>query len=59
MTNAIKYGALKQPDGHITVRWRQDTLAESGKPWLHLDWKESGVEMPCVPRRTAAGKEES
>jgi len=46
MTNAVKYGALKQPNAHLTVRWRQETLAESGKPWLHLDWKESGVEMP-------------
>jgi two-component sensor histidine kinase len=46
MTNAVKYGALKQPNAHLTVRWRQETLADSGKPWLHLDWKESGVEMP-------------
>jgi two-component system CheB/CheR fusion protein len=48
MTNAIKYGALKQSNGHLTVRWRQETLTESGKPWLHLDWKESGVDMPLM-----------
>ena len=46
MTNAAKYGALKQPNGRLTVRWRQDTLPEGGKRWLHLDWKESGVQMP-------------
>ncbi len=44
--NAVKHGALKQPNGHLTVRWRLETSAESGKPWLHLDWKESGVAMP-------------
>jgi two-component sensor histidine kinase len=60
MTNAVKYGALKQPNGHITVRWRQETLAESGKPWLHLDWKESGVEMPPLgakPQGSGQGRE--
>jgi two-component system CheB/CheR fusion protein len=46
VSNAIKHGALKQPNGHLTVRWRQEISAEDGKPWLHLDWKESGVEMP-------------
>lgn len=45
-TNAVKYGALKQPNGHLTVRWRRDISEKSGKPWLHLDWKESGVETP-------------
>jgi two-component sensor histidine kinase len=60
MTNAVKYGALKQPNGHITVRWRQETLAESGKPWLHLDWKESGVKMPPLgakPQGSGQGRE--
>jgi two-component sensor histidine kinase len=60
MTNAVKYGALKQPNGHLTVRWRQETLGESGKPWLHLDWKESGVEMPPLgakPQGSGQGRE--
>jgi two-component sensor histidine kinase len=45
VTNSVKYGALKQPNGRLTVRWRLETFGEGGKPWLHLDWKESGVEM--------------
>ncbi len=45
VSNAIRHGALKPPNGHLTVRWRQE-ISETGKPWLHLDWKESGVEMP-------------
>jgi two-component system CheB/CheR fusion protein len=60
MTNAVKYGALKQPNGRLTIRWRQETLAESRKPWLHLDWKESGVEMPPLgakPQGSGQGRE--
>ena len=52
MTNAIKYGALKQPNAHLTIRWRQEAMAESGKPGLRLDWKESGVEMPPLSAET-------
>jgi two-component sensor histidine kinase len=57
IANAVKYGALKQPNGHLTVRWRQDTSAESGKPWLHIDWKESGVDLPPLGAGTAQGRE--
>jgi len=57
VTNAVKYGALKQPNGHLTVRWRQETLAESGKPWLHIDWKESGVEITPLGAGTGQGRE--
>jgi two-component sensor histidine kinase len=56
-TNAIKYGALKQSNGHLAVRWRLETMGEGGKPWLKLDWKESGVDMPSVPHRTGQGRE--
>jgi len=60
MTNAVKHGALKQPNGHLTIRWRKETKAESGKPWVHLDWKESGVEMPLLgakPQGRGQGRE--
>jgi two-component system, chemotaxis family, CheB/CheR fusion protein len=56
-TNAIKYGALKQWNGHLAVRWRLETLGEGGKPWLKLDWKETGVDMPPVPHRSGQGRE--
>ena len=56
-TNAVKYGALKQPNGHLTIRWRQKTSEEAGEPWPHIDWKESGVEMPTSVGGT--GQEES
>jgi two-component sensor histidine kinase len=57
VTNSVKYGALKQPNGHLTVRWRQEATAENGKPWLHVDWKESGVEMPSSGVGTEHGRE--
>jgi two-component sensor histidine kinase len=60
LTNAVKYGALKQQNAHLTVLWRQETFADSDKPWLHLDWKESGVEMPpsgAKPQGSGQGRE--
>ncbi len=58
VTNAVKHGALKQPPGgHLTVRWWQEISAESRKPWLHVDWKESGVEMPPSSTDFGNGRE--
>jgi two-component sensor histidine kinase len=57
VTNAIKHGALKQPPGHLTVRWWLETMGEGGKPWLHLDWKESSVEVPTSVGGTGQGRE--
>jgi two-component system CheB/CheR fusion protein len=59
VTNAAKYGALKQPNARLTIRWRE-SLAESGKPWLHIDWKESDVVMPpygTKPQGSGQGRE--
>jgi two-component sensor histidine kinase len=58
IANAVRYGALKQPNGRLAVRWsREEAVGEGGKPWLHLDWKESGVVMPPSPHRTGQGRE--
>ncbi|HET6631611.1 MAG TPA: PAS domain-containing protein [Rhodanobacteraceae bacterium] len=54
-TNAVKYGALKQPRGRLTVRWRLQTSGEDGKPWLHVDWIESDVVMPAAARPQPGG----
>jgi two-component sensor histidine kinase len=58
VTNALKYGALKQPNGRLALRWRIGD--EGGEPWLHFDWKESGVRMPpagTAPQGTGQGRE--
>lgn len=50
-TNAVKYGALSQPGGKLSVTWYLDR-AETGKqPRLHVDWLESGVKMPPAGAR--------
>jgi two-component sensor histidine kinase len=57
ITNAIKYGALKQLNGHLTIHWREETSQQTGEPWLHIDWKESGVEVPTSVGGTGQGRE--
>jgi two-component system, chemotaxis family, CheB/CheR fusion protein len=57
IANAVRYGALKQPNGRLAVRWSLETVGESGKPSLRLDWKESGVVMAPFPHRIGQGRE--
>lgn len=46
-TNAVKYGALRQPPGKLLVRW---TLRNDGhEPRILLEWRESGVTMIAPP----------
>ncbi len=59
-TNAVKYGALGQPAGQLDIRWSFDPSGVQDKPWLHIDWRESGVAMPPVgsaPQGTGQGRE--
>jgi PAS domain S-box-containing protein len=52
-TNAIKYGALGQPNARLEVLWREE--GEGGARRVVLDWLESGVLMPEGGRPTRKG----
>lgn len=59
-TNAVKYGALGQSAGRLAITWRLEIPADEDKPWLHIDWLESGVSMPpadAAPRGGGQGRE--
>ncbi len=53
-TNAAKYGALAQPQAQLAIRWHLGAGGEDDRPWLHIDWRESGVTMP-TPAAAAKG----
>lgn len=59
-TNALKYGALATPSGHVTVHW---ATFETGRDlWLRFDWTERAAHSqpppdPSVPRRRGFGSE--
>ena len=59
-TNAVKYGALGQPAGRLHIQWSFEPSGAQGEPWLHIDWRETGVAMPPVgsePQGTGQGRE--
>ncbi|WP_322964057.1 sensor histidine kinase [Sphingomonas fuzhouensis] len=59
-TNAIKYGALGQEGGRLAIGWSLEADGPGGRPWLHIDWRESGVRMPLEgawPTGTGQGRE--
>jgi PAS domain S-box-containing protein len=57
-TNAVKYGALRQPGGKLTVKWKLGR--DQDDPTVTLEWRETGVAMPDLPatgRRKGYGTE--
>ena len=53
-TNAVKYGSLATPTGHIELRWvaKPD---EEGVPHLRLHWQESNGPLVHPPQREGFG----
>lgn len=50
-TNAMKYGALSAPDGHVDIAWSID----SARNWIVLEWRESGGPTVAAPTRKGFG----
>jgi two-component system CheB/CheR fusion protein len=48
-TNAVKYGALSVPGGHISVSWQVKNPPKGGM--LVLTWRESGVKVTRPDKR--------
>jgi PAS domain S-box-containing protein len=51
-TNAAKYGALSQPEGRVTITWRE---SHNGGRFLVLDWHEEDGPPVQVPERSGFG----
>jgi PAS domain S-box-containing protein len=57
-TNAVKYGALRQPSGKLSVKWSLGH--DQNGPTAMLEWRETGVAMPdlaAAKRRKGYGTE--
>jgi two-component sensor histidine kinase len=57
-TNALKHGALNQPEAKLSVTW--DVRPQQDGPHVILKWTEIGVKMPDPPaggRRRGYGRE--
>jgi two-component system CheB/CheR fusion protein len=55
-TNALKYGALKQPQGALTISWNVERSPET-ESLLALDWTETGVPISAPPAKRGFGRE--
>lgn len=59
-TNAVKYGALAKPEGHLRVAWRVEDVGPQEQR-LFIDWRETGVtDLPkdeAQPRGGGYGRE--
>ncbi|RYY25595.1 MAG: PAS domain S-box protein [Sphingomonadales bacterium] len=52
-TNAVKHGALSQPEGRVAIRW--DRVRGEGPARLSLVWEESGGPAVVPPQRRGFG----
>lgn len=52
-TNATKYGALSNEQGHVDLLWSVDTTSD--EPRMRLEWREVGGPAVTAPARTGFG----
>jgi two-component sensor histidine kinase len=52
-TNAVKYGAISVPQGHVDLTWVLDENA--GKQWFRFDWREVDGPPASEPAHTGFG----
>ncbi|QYD67047.1 PAS domain-containing protein [Paraburkholderia edwinii] len=55
-TNAVKYGALKDEEARLEVRWKIQS-GQSGQESLVIDWVESGVRAAPDATKTGFGRQ--
>ena len=53
VTNAVKYGALSNPSGHVAVNWHQRVDEEASR--VKIEWRESGGPPVVRPTKTGYG----
>jgi PAS domain S-box-containing protein len=53
VTNAVKYGALSSPSGHVAVNWHQPVDGEASR--VEIEWRESGGPPVVRPAKTGYG----
>ncbi len=49
-TNSVKYGALKFPEGRLTINWNP-----SGNEGYDFEWREEGIAIDVTPERKGFG----
>lgn len=54
-TNAIKHGALSEPDGRVSISWRI-CPAETGPRSIELTWTEAGGPAVAPPSRSSGSQ---
>ena len=52
-TNAVKFGALSQPGGRLTIRWRKELARER----VIFEWLEEGVPACAPPTHRGFGRD--
>ena len=52
-TNAVKYGALSNGEGHVVVQWRQEPGSEGER--FVLEWQEIGGPAVVLPNAAGSG----